>query len=274
METSAFDKALIASAFHIAGARGWRHVSVAEAARAADLPLGQARLRFPGRAAILLRFGIIADQAALEHVSAQGSVRDRLFDMLMSRIEVLQAHRAGILTLLDALPGRPGAALLLGTASQRSMRWLLEAAGVETTGFDGELRVSALLGVWLWAVRAWRRDESPDLAATMAALDQALSRAEQAARWLPSASRPPSARDDEEEGSAITDPSSSVAPDTLPDPVPPEMPPQPPTSLPPTPPPPTPSPPPGPLPPPEPPPPPREPPPTSPEPPTASPLIG
>jgi hypothetical protein len=44
-----FDSALIASFFRLVAERGWSGTNVAEAARAAALPLAEARLRFPGR---------------------------------------------------------------------------------------------------------------------------------------------------------------------------------------------------------------------------------
>jgi ubiquinone biosynthesis protein COQ9 len=184
MDDAQFDAAVVAAAFQLAAEKGWRQVSVAAAARAAGLPLARARERFPGRASVLLRFGRLADQSALAEVPALGSVRDRLFDLLMRRVDMLQAHRTGVLALLRALPSEPPTALLLAVATRRSIRWMLEAAGVRTTGIRGELRVRGLLSVWLWAVRAWQRDESEDLAATMAALDTALRRAERAAEWL------------------------------------------------------------------------------------------
>ena len=184
MDDAAFDRALIAAAFQMAAEQGWRCVSVATAARAASLPLARARERFPGRAAILLRFGRQADQSALAEAPAEGPVRDRLFDLLMRRIDALQAHRGGMLALLHALPTEPPTALLLALATRRSMHWMLEAAGIATRGIHGELRVKGLVAVWLWTIRAWRTDESEDLSATMAALDAALRRAESAAGWL------------------------------------------------------------------------------------------
>jgi hypothetical protein len=63
------------------------------------------------------------------------------------------------------------------------MGWLLDAAGVSTAGLPGALRVRGLTVVWLAAVRAWARDDSADLAATMRAVDDALQRAERAADW-------------------------------------------------------------------------------------------
>ncbi len=184
MEHAEFDRALIAAAFAEIAAVGWSRFSVAGAARSAGLDLALARTRFPCRATLLLRLGRIADTAALTGALTDGSVRDRLFDMLMRRIDTLQEHRPGMLALLRALPTDPATALLLAVASRSSMGWMLEAAGVSATGPLGELRRKGLLAVWLWTLRAWQHDETADLAATMAALDQALVRADQAAAWL------------------------------------------------------------------------------------------
>lgn len=190
MDDAEFDRALIAAAFQVAAEKGWRSLSVGAAARAAGLPLARARERFPGRAAIWLKFGRLADQSALEQAPSDGPVRDRLFDLLMRRIDALQTHRAGVLALLRALPTEPPTALLLALATRRSMRWMLDAASIPTAGLSGELRIRGLMAVWLWTVRAWRADETEDLSATMAALDAALHRAEQAAEWLGWRARP------------------------------------------------------------------------------------
>jgi ubiquinone biosynthesis protein COQ9 len=184
MDDAEFDRALIAAAFQLAAEKGWRTVNVAASAHAAGLPLAKARARFPGRAAILIHLGRLADQAALAELPSDGSARDRLFDLLMRRIDTFQSHRAGVLALFRALPAEPPTALLLALATRRSMRWMLDATAIPTRGLRGELRVKGLVAVWLWTMRAWRMDENEDLSATMAALDRALRRAEQAAEWL------------------------------------------------------------------------------------------
>lgn len=184
MSDDEFDKALVRAAFALAGRNGWKAVSVAEAARSAGLDLARARSRFPSRAAILLKLGRMADQAALAQTPTEGSVRDRLFYLVMERLDVLQDHRAGVLALLRRLPFEPGTTLLLDAATRRSLRWLLEAAGVSTAGLRGELRAQGLYVVWLWAVRAWQTDETDDLSPTMSAVDTALQRAGRLAEWL------------------------------------------------------------------------------------------
>ncbi len=191
MDDTAFDAALVASAFSLAGDRGWPEVSVTTAARAAGLPLDRARGRFVGRGGILGRFGRLADQHALAQASEDGSNRDRLFDLTMRRIDFLQTHREGVLALKTFLPRDPGLTMMLGLATMASMAWLLEAAGVPARGWRGDLRTKGMLAVWLCALRAWERDTSEDLSATMAALDKALDRAVRAESWLQFGPAPP-----------------------------------------------------------------------------------
>ncbi len=179
MTDTEFDAAMVAAAFAQAGISGWRTLSIVEAAQSAGLPLDRARARFPGPGAVLMRFGLMADQAALSEQIAAGSLpRDRLFDLLMRRFDVLQAHRDGMTALLQALPTDPVLSLALGAATLRSMGWMLEAAGIPATGLTGRLRANGLVGVWLYTLRAWKDDSSADLSGTMAALDKALDQAE------------------------------------------------------------------------------------------------
>ncbi len=185
MEDTALDQALITAVFEQAALRGWPDVNIAEAARAAGLPLDRVRARFPGRSAVLLRFGVLADQAALAAPSTEPSARERLFDMVMLRFDALQRQRDGVIALMRALRTDPGTSLLLYSATLRSMKWLLDGAGIPSGGVVGALRVHGLLALWLYALQAWERDDSPDLSATMAAVDRGLDRAIQAEGMLP-----------------------------------------------------------------------------------------
>ncbi|MBV8914040.1 MAG: TetR family transcriptional regulator [Acetobacteraceae bacterium] len=185
MDNAEFDRAVVKAVFEQAAVRGWADTSLVEAAQDAQLDLTRVRARFPGRGAVLMRFGVQADQAALGGASTNGAPREKLFDMLMNRFEALQAHRGGMMALLQALRVDPATAVLLYGATLRSMKWLLEAAGVPASGLMGQLRVHGLMAVWLYALRAWERDESEDLSATMAAVDRGLDRAMQAERGVP-----------------------------------------------------------------------------------------
>ena len=185
MDDEAFDAALIKAVFDMAAGEGWARTNVAEAARTAGLDLRRARSRAPSRGAALLRFGQMADRAAMDIPGDETDPRERLFDMVMRRFDALQQHRDGVMALLAALPADPGLSLMLYGATLRSMNWLLGAAGVPAGGVTGALRTHGLMAVWLSGLRAWQRDDSAELSGVMAAVDKGLTRAVDAERWLP-----------------------------------------------------------------------------------------
>jgi hypothetical protein len=69
----------------------------------------------------------------------------------------------------------------------RSIGWMLEAAGISTQGLGGAIAVKLTAAAYLATARVWLRDDTPDLAPTMAALDRRLRGIE---RWLGSGRRP------------------------------------------------------------------------------------
>lgn len=191
MDNDLFDATLLRSALERAASHGWRRVTVVDAARDAGLSLETARRRAPCKAMLLLTLGRLADEAALVEDESEGSVREKLFDMLMRRLDVFQQYREGVRSVLRALPTDPALAILLGGATLESMKWIANAAGMETNGLTGGLRLQALLGVWTMTLRAWDRDDSQDMGTTMAALDQALDRAARFTGLAPAAPQAP-----------------------------------------------------------------------------------
>lgn len=184
MTDPVFDQALTDAALAFAAERGWAAVTVAEAASRAGLDPQRVRSRFPDRIAILRRFGRLADAAAIEGNMPDQPARDRLFDALMRRFDHLQARRAGVLAVLDGLRRDPCTVLALAPEGPASMARILKGVGISPLPPKGPLRVLGLWATWLSSADAWRRDDSADLTATMAALDRALGRAERAAGWI------------------------------------------------------------------------------------------
>lgn len=183
--------ALVDAAFALGGARGWSRVSPAAAAQSAGLDLARSRGLFSCNAKILKVFGQQADEFALHGALTEGCVKDRLFDILLRRFDYLQSRRAGVIALMRYLPFCPPLAVALAEMNIASMGWLLEGAGVEATGFRGALKKRGLLGVWLYALRAWSADESQDMTATMAAVDTALAKFDSLAGRFGLAPEPP-----------------------------------------------------------------------------------
>jgi ubiquinone biosynthesis protein COQ9 len=178
------DDALIAALWRVVAAHGWDGLTMGRLSAESGLPMAQLRGRFPSRLDLLALHGRRADQAVLAGtIAGQGGLaRDRLFDVLMRRLDMMQPHRAGILRFLRDMPREPGLALLLAPHLAQSMRWMLDAAEIEADAGRRKLIALGLAGVWLGTVRAWAEDDSEDLGHTMAALDRLLDRAGQIGR--------------------------------------------------------------------------------------------
>ena len=169
---------VIDTAMKLAAERGWRDLALAEIADAAKLPLSKVYPVFPSKTAILGAFSRQIDAAVLaaeEADAREGSAHDRLFDALMRRFDALRPYREALGNIVCAEAGDPVSALCGLCRLKRSMACMLEAAGLSATGLRGALRVKALGLAYLATLRVFLRDDSPDMAATMAALDRNLS---------------------------------------------------------------------------------------------------
>lgn len=174
----------------IAG-RGWRTLSLADIAATTGLTLVQLYAVFPSKLAVLEAFERrINEQTLSGGAAADESIRDRLFDLVMRRLDALAPHKPAIKALIRDLPWDPAVALCTGPRFLNAMRWMAESAGMETGGIGGMLRVNGLAAVYLATLQAWLGDDSPDNTKTLAALDRALKQAEFFARSLPGFARP------------------------------------------------------------------------------------
>jgi AcrR family transcriptional regulator len=180
------DSSLVAALWRVIAQHGWPGMSMRRLAAEAGLETAGLRDRFPTRLDLLLLHGRVMDQAVLAGTipGQGGSARDRIFDVLMRRLDAMQPHREGILRLFEDMRRDPLLALALAPHIGIAMRWMLDAAEIEAKSCEARLLALGLTGVWLATIRAWARDDSPDMGTTMAALDAALDRAERIARPL------------------------------------------------------------------------------------------
>ena len=178
------DSDIHAAAMRVASGVGWRRTRLADIAEEAGLTLAELHARFTSKDAVLDGLFRHVDRIVLEgaqkSADQDASYRDRLFDILMQRFDALNPHKAGLRAVVrDAGSGGIAEFLCGGCRLLRSMRWMLEAAGIGTAGPFGGLRVKGLAVVFAATVQVWLRDDSEDMAKTMAALDRNLRRAEQ-----------------------------------------------------------------------------------------------
>jgi len=158
-------------------------IGLAEIARAAGVSLAELRDEFGSSFAILAAYVKQVDRAVLageDADMAEEPPRERLFDVLMRRIELLTPHKEAVRSLMRSAMRNPGLALALQRLALRSQQWMLTAADIGAAGPRGFVRAQGLALLFASVLRTWVDDDDPGLARTMAALDRALARGQ---RW-------------------------------------------------------------------------------------------
>ena len=174
---------IYAAAMRVAAQMGWRKARLTDIAEEAGLSLAELHDKHASKGALLNSFVRHIDQAVLKSTQkskdADASHRDRLFDIVMQRFDALTPYKDGIRAIVKEGGGGGVAEFVCsGQRVLRSMRWMLEAADIGTSGFVGNLRVKGLAVVYAATANVWLKDDSEDMAKTMAALDKNLARAE------------------------------------------------------------------------------------------------
>ncbi len=164
---------LITAALELAAAKGWRNLGMGEIARAAGVGLGDAFATFRTKPGLLAGFTRQVSETVLAAGPAEGTPREKLFELLMRRFDALKAHRPALKAIIRGSVGDP-AALCGVPATLNAMAWMLEGAGISAEGWLGRARCLALTGAYTATFRTFLDDDSEDLAKTMAALDRRL----------------------------------------------------------------------------------------------------
>ena len=169
------------AALALAAKDGWEHVSMAAVAAKCRVSLATLHDHFEDRFDIIAAYGRMVDRKVLEGAAAPDEDlphRDRVFELLMARFDVLNEQRDGVKAVLKSFCLDPKQTIICAPYMCRSMGWMLEAANIETGGIKGVLRIAGLTALYLKTLYAWAEDDSPDMAKTMAALDKNLGMAE------------------------------------------------------------------------------------------------
>jgi AcrR family transcriptional regulator len=161
----------------------FEEIGLAEVAGRAGLKLSELRAEFGSTLAIVVAHIKDIDRAVLAGGSAdmaEEPPRERLFDVLMRRLEALAPYKEAVHSLLRSARRNPGLALALNAMAVRSQQWMLEAAGIGAHGPRGALRAQGAALMFARVLSVWFDDDEPGMDRAMAALGRGLASAE---RW-------------------------------------------------------------------------------------------
>ena len=205
----------------LVGEHGWQPVSVADVAAGAGVKLSVLRGEFDSKIAFLEAFSRRTDQAVLDGIDrdmADEPARERLFDTLMRRLELLAGQKDAIRAIARAARSDPGLAVQLNRIATTSQMWMLTAAGIDAAGPRGRVKAQGLAVAFARVLRVWLKDDDPGLARTMAKLDRELARGARAldrldglAKWARRLSPFGSRKSGEREADQAADPDAAPA---------------------------------------------------------------
>jgi AcrR family transcriptional regulator len=170
---------IVAALMALLAEKSFGKIDLSEIAARAGVSLGAMRGEFRSKLCIYAAHVKAIDRAVLdggEGDMAEEPPRERLFDVLMRRIEKLGPHKEAVRSLLRSASCDPALALALNGLAVRSMQWMLTAADIHASGPRGMLRAQGLALMWARALRTFVDDEDEGHARTMAELDRALGR--------------------------------------------------------------------------------------------------
>ena len=191
LDQSTIKGRLVAAAMRLAAERPWSEVTLAQIAEAAGVNLVDVRNHLTSKGEVLAAFVRMVDDAVLAKAAQRKQTpsrqqtekepaRDALFDVVMSRFDILAPYKAGLKSIARAWPSDAS----LACAVARSQAWMLRAAGIRADGIEGNVRAMGLAGVYASVYRTWLGDDDPGLGKTMAVLDRRLRSGERALKTI------------------------------------------------------------------------------------------
>ena len=172
---------VVEALMELAAEREWEDFGLADVAKRADISLADLRDLFPSKGAVLGAFDRKIDRVVLDTVApglADEAPRERLFDVLMRRLDAMAPYRLGLQGVAEWIRRDPLSAAALNGVAMNSMRFMLAAAGISSEGPTAAIKLQGLVLAWTRVLDVWFEDDDIGLARTMAALDKELTRGE------------------------------------------------------------------------------------------------
>lgn len=175
--------AILEAFLALLGEKPFDSISLVEVANKAGVSLAELRAAFGSTFDMVAAFMRETDRKVLAVEAGDmddQSPRDRLFDVLMRRLDALAPHKAAVRSLGESARRSPMFALGINKLAVRSQQWMLAAAKIDVAGLRGAVRAQGLAVLFARVLTVWLRDEDPGLARTMATLDRELDKGERA----------------------------------------------------------------------------------------------
>jgi len=161
----------------LASEREWDRIELSDIAARADVSLAALRDLFPSKGAILGGFARRIDHAVLSQSDADfadASDKERIMAVLTRRFDALSPYKAALKAIMPAMTRDPLALAALNQSALNSMRFMLAAAGIDTEGPAGFLKLQGSVVMFARLMHCWLHDDDPGMARTLTVMESEL----------------------------------------------------------------------------------------------------
>jgi len=173
--------AVVDALMRLAESRPWSDIELQDIAQEAGISLADLRDMFPSKGAILGGLSRRIDRQVLEGTTndlAGEPARERLFDVMMRRLDALAPYKRALKRISQGMRGDPLSLAAMNQLALNSQRYMLAAAGISTEDALGFLKLQGAVIIHANTLETWFDDDDPALARTMARLDREIRRGE------------------------------------------------------------------------------------------------
>ena len=173
--------AVVDALMRLAESRPWSDIELQDIAQEAGISLADLRDMFPSKGAILGGLSRRIDRQVLEGTTndlAGEPARERLFDVMMRRLDALAPYKRALKRISQGMRGDPLSLAAMNQLALNSQRYMLAAAGISTEDALGFLKLQGAVIIHANTLETWFDDDDPALARSMARLDREIRRGE------------------------------------------------------------------------------------------------
>ena len=182
MKTNNREHELIKEAFVVIERVGWDKFSLLDLTKKDKIEEKEINFFFKNKSDVIDKFSIMIDSMVESKINIDdfqiSSKKDNLFELIMIRLEEMKIYKKSLKKIIDSAKKNPTLLSRISNNVMNTMDFYLELTSCYNDTPIDFLKKNTLFFIYSFAFRTWLKDETDDLASTMAELDRLLTMSE------------------------------------------------------------------------------------------------
>jgi hypothetical protein len=188
MKTNNREHDLIKEAFVVIERVGWDKFSLLDLLKKEKITEKEVNSFFKNKSDVIDKFSIMIDSVVESKINIDdfriSSKKDNLFELIMIRLEEMKIYKKSLKKIIESAKKKPILLSRISNNVMNTMDFYLELTSCYNDTPIDFLKKNTLFFIYSFAFRTWLKDETDDLASTMAELDRLLTMSEMAEKKI------------------------------------------------------------------------------------------